>query len=130
MLDQPTQRRNKYNFITKVLFDAEILHSNISMDVEYAVDCTMTCTDAEEGTFDVEINRMAVQSGVYDDGQMISMSPWARVDMSAITAKTIGDIEREILIKFFDSFGDDGELYNDEFPALPAMVVSEYEPTN
>ena len=118
------QLNKKYNFITKVLFDAEISACNISLDLEYAVDCTVTCVD-DDDTLEVEINRMAVQSGVYDDGEVVSMSPWMRVDMNTVSPKTYNDIVYEVKIKFSDAF-DDGELHNDEFPVLPVMVVSEY----
>ena len=123
------QLNKKYNFITKVLFDAEISACNISLDVEYAVDCTVTCVD-DDDTLEVEINRMAVQSGVYDDGEVVSMSPWMRVDMNTVSPKTQNDIIYDVKINFFDAFDDDGELHNDEFPVLPVMVVSEYAPVN
>ena len=121
----------KHNFTEKVLFTSHIPYHSLSLDIEYAVDCIIT-VDTEEGTAEgFEITRCAIQNGVYDDGELISMSAWALIDTKLISPNTFSVIEASICQLFFDALekgGGDGEYESEDFPVLPALVVSEYAP--
>jgi hypothetical protein len=127
-----TQRMYKNNnFTAKVLFSSEIPFSNLSFDVEYAVDCIITL-DRSEGTVDnVEITRCAVQNGTYDDGETVLMSAWAMLPINKISPNTLSVIEASVCQEFFDALekgGGDGEYESEQFPEIPGAVISVYEP--
>lgn len=122
-----------YQFTEKVLFTSEIPYHNLSFDIEYAVECTIT-VDHSDGTVEgFEITRCAVQSGAYDDGETVSMSAWQMLDPKLITPNTFSVIEASVCQLFFDALkkgGGDGEYQSEQFPEIPGAVISVYEPVS
>lgn len=119
-----------HQFTEKVLFASEIPHHSLSFYIEYAVECTVT-VDHSDGTVEgFEITRCAVQNGTYDDGETVLMSAWALIDPKIISPNTFSVIEASICQLFFDALekgGGDGEYQSENFPEVPAAVISVYE---
>jgi len=120
-----------HNFTAKVLFSSENPSSNLSFDVEYAVECIITIDTEEETAEGFEIIRAAVQNGTYDDGETVLMSAWALIDHKKISPNTFSVIEASVCQEFFDALekgGGDGEYESEPFPEIPGTVISVYEP--